>query len=41
MDIQPPDYETQVAIIQNKAIRRGMNLPDPVLRYIADNITST
>lgn len=34
MDIQPPDYETRVAIIKNKAIRRGMNLPDPVLQYI-------
>ena len=40
MDIQPPDYETRVAIIKNKAIRRGMNLPDPVLQYIAENITS-
>ena len=39
-DIQPPDYETRVAIIKNKAIRRGMNLPDPVLQYIAENITS-
>ncbi|WP_297212326.1 chromosomal replication initiator protein DnaA, partial [uncultured Flavonifractor sp.] len=32
VDIQPPDYETRVAIIKNKAIRRGMNLPDPVLQ---------
>jgi len=40
VDIQPPDYETRVAIIKNKAIHRGMNLPDPVLRYIADNITA-
>ncbi|MCI5705416.1 MAG: chromosomal replication initiator protein DnaA [Pseudoflavonifractor sp.] len=40
VDVQPPDYETRVAIIKNKAIRRGMNLPDPVLRYIADNITA-
>ena len=39
-DIQPPDYETRVAIIKNKAIRRGINLPEPVLQYIADNITS-
>ena len=38
--IEPPDYETRVAIIKNKAIRRGMNLPDPVLQYIAENITS-
>ena len=40
VDVQPPDYETRMAIIKNKAIRRGMNLPDPVLRYIADNITA-
>ena len=40
VDIKPPDYETRVAIIKNKAIRRGMNLPEPVLKYIADNITS-
>ncbi|MBM6871407.1 chromosomal replication initiator protein DnaA [Pseudoflavonifractor phocaeensis] len=40
VDIQPPDYETRVAIIKNKAIRRGINLPEPVLQYIADNITS-
>ena len=37
-DIQPPDYETRVAIIKNKAIRLGMNLPEPVLQYIAENI---
>ena len=40
VDIQPPDYETRVAIIKSKAIHRGMNLPEPVLQYIADNITS-
>lgn len=40
VDVQPPDYETRVAIIKNKAIRRGMNLPDPVLGYIAENITA-
>ena len=40
VDIQPPDYETRMAIIKNKAIRRGMDLPEPVLQYIAENITS-
>ncbi|MEG2455970.1 MAG: chromosomal replication initiator protein DnaA [Oscillospiraceae bacterium] len=40
-DIQPPDYETRVAIIKNKAIRRGVDLPDPVLQYVAENITSS
>lgn len=39
-DIVPPDYETRVAIIKNKAIRRGMNLPDAVLQYVAENITA-
>lgn len=39
-DIQPPDYETRVAIIKNKAIDRGVDLPQPVLQYVAENITS-
>ena len=39
-DIQPPDYETRVAIIKNKSIRMGMELPDAVLQYVAENITS-
>ncbi len=38
--VDPPDYETRVAIIKNKAISRGMNLPEPVLSFIAENITS-
>ena len=40
VDIQPPDYETRMAIIKNKALSRGIILPDPVLRYVAENITS-
>ena len=40
VDIQPPDYETRMAIIKNKAIRMGVELPDPVLQYIAENITA-
>ncbi len=39
-DIQPPDYETRVAIVKNKAIARGIQLPDSVLQYVAENITS-
>lgn len=39
-DIQPPDYETRVAIIKTKAISRGISIPDPVLNYVAENITS-
>lgn len=40
VDIQPPDYETRVAIIKNKAIAKGVDLPEPVLQYVAENITS-
>lgn len=39
-DIQPPDYETRVAIVKNKAIARGVQLPDSVLQYVAENITA-
>ena len=39
-DIQPPDYETRMAIIKNKSLERGITLPDPVLSYVAENITS-
>ena len=39
-DIQPPDYETRVALLKNKALERGISLPDPVLSYVAENITS-
>ena len=39
-DIQPPDYETRMAIIQAKAISLGLELPADVCDYIASNITS-
>jgi chromosomal replication initiator protein len=39
-DVQPPDYETRLAIIKTKAIRLGMDLPDAVLEYIAENVTA-
>ena len=39
-DIQPPDYETRMAIIKNKCIRRGIDLPDFLLQLIAENITA-
>ena len=39
-DIQPPDYETRVAIIKNKAIRMGVELPEFLLQLIAENITA-
>ncbi len=39
-DIQPPDYETRVALLKNKSLERGISLPEPVLSYVAENITS-
>ena len=40
MDIQPPDYETRMAILKNKAKQLGLTLSDDVCNYIAINITS-
>ena len=39
-DIQPPDYETRMAIIKNKANSLGMELSDDVCNYIANNVTN-
>ena len=39
-DIQPPDYETRMAIIRERAKDLGLNLGDDVCNYIAVNITS-
>ncbi len=39
-DVQPPDYETRMAILKNKADHLGLNLSDDVCNYIAINITS-
>ena len=40
IDIQPPDYETRMAILRNKAKNLGLNLSDDVCNYIAINITN-
>ena len=39
-DIQPPDYETRMAILKNKANSLGMDLPNDVCNYIAINVTN-
>ena len=39
-DINPPDYETRMAILKNKAKQLGLQLDDDVCNYIASNITS-
>ena len=38
VDVQPPDYETRMAILKNKAIRMGIPLPEEACAYIAENI---
>ncbi len=38
-DIQPPDYETRVAILRTKAANLKFEIPAPVLQFIAQNIS--
>ncbi len=39
-DVQPPDVETRMAIIRNKAGQLGMALSDEVVQFIAETVTS-
>jgi chromosomal replication initiator protein len=39
-DIQPPDYETRIAILRKKAEIDAIALPDEVAQYIAQRISS-
>ncbi len=39
-DIQPPDFETRVAILKNKSEVYGINLSREIVEYIAQNISS-
>jgi len=39
-DIQPPDYETRIAILRKKAEYENYDVPDDVITYIAQNIQS-
>ena len=39
-DINPPDYETRMAILKNKAKQLGLALDDDVCNYIAINVTN-
>ena len=38
--VQPPDYETRMAIIRNKATSLGLDLSYDICDYIANNVTS-
>lgn len=39
-DIQPPDYETRIAIVQRKAELVGISIPEEVCEYIAQKLTT-
>ena len=39
-DVTPPDFETRLAIIKNKAALLGMDLPDKIAVYIAQHVTA-
>ncbi len=39
-DIQPPDLETRIAILQKKSEENSLELPQDVLEFIATNVTS-
>lgn len=39
-DVQPPDFETRVAILKNKSETYGIKLSNEIFEYIASNITS-
>jgi chromosomal replication initiator protein len=39
-DIQPPDLETRIAILQQKAEQDEINIPLDIIEYVATNVTS-
>ena len=39
-DIQPPDFETRVAILRSKAERANYNIPDDIIMIIARKFQS-
>ena len=39
-DIQPPDYETRMAILRKKEELDGYNIDDKIIEYIATNVKS-
>ncbi len=40
VDVQPPDFETRLAILRNKCDESGLEIPADVLEYLAVNLTS-
>ncbi|MEI6866752.1 chromosomal replication initiator protein DnaA [Flavicella sp.] len=39
-ELQTPDFETRISILQNKLYRDGVEMPDEIVEYIAKNIKS-
>jgi chromosomal replication initiator protein len=39
-DVQPPELETRIAILRNKAYQEGLHAPPEVLEYIASRIST-
>ncbi|MDP3312973.1 chromosomal replication initiator protein DnaA [Lutibacter sp.] len=39
-ELQAPDYETRVSILENKLYRDGVEMPDEIVEYIAKHIKS-
>lgn len=40
VDVQPPDYELRIAIMKKKAEGLGMDFPNDVLAFLAENLTN-
>lgn len=40
-DIQPPDFETRMAILQQKSQEEGVDLPGDIMEYVARHVTSS
>ena len=40
VDVAPPDFETRLAIVKNKAAGLGLEIPDKVAVLVAQNVTS-
>ena len=40
VDIQPPDFELRLAILQNKATKNNLVIPTDVLTFLAENLQS-
>src|SRR3989304_7511681 len=38
-DVQPPDLETRIAILQKKSEENGLDLPQDIIEFIAANVT--